>query len=69
LNPEEAIAAANSKNAYPNPERTAFYSQYNKKDFNIGHEEVRPEVWQFVRESMFDDKLPRSNAPPSNSKT
>ena len=25
LDPEAAIAAANSKNVYPNPERTAFY--------------------------------------------
>ena len=66
LDPEAAIAAANSKSAYPNPERTAFYAQNNRKDFNIGYEEVRPEVWQFVRESMFDDKLPRSNTPPSS---
>jgi hypothetical protein len=26
LDPEAAIAAANSKSAYPNPERTAFYT-------------------------------------------
>ena len=27
MNPEAAIAAANDKNVYPNPERTAFYAQ------------------------------------------
>jgi len=26
LDPEAAIAAANDKNVYPNPERTAFYA-------------------------------------------